>query len=683
MTKNPFNFIWKAGFFFFLFSTNFLFAQNILAQTNDPKAESPHFIIKTGDVESESFKNIALPLIQTKADVNIAGVIADVTVTQTYVNSGTRPIEAIYVFPGSSKSAVYGMQMQIGERIIKAKIEEKQKAKKQYEEAKEAGKSASLLEQHRPNVFQMNVANILPGDTIEVQLNYNEVLVPKEGIYEFVYPAVVGPRYGYNQTEENWAGNPYTNKETFKEAANTHSFDMDIHLEAGLDIAAAKSNSHDINIDYLSSTIADIRLNNPDGLAGTNDFILQYKLAGKQIESGLLLYEGEKENFFLMMMQPPERVLPEQIPPREYIFIVDVSGSMKGFPIDISKSLMRKLFSSLRPEDKFNVLLFAGSSDVFSSESVPANKQNINRALKLIDDNKGGGGTEVLPALKRALNLPTASGFSRNIVIATDGLVTVEREAFDLIRTNLGEANFFPFGIGRHNNRFMIEGMAHAAQTEPIMVTTQTEAQKAANSFQQFISSPVLTDIDINFENFNIYDVEPLSTPDIFAEQPVIVFGKYKGDANGKITVNGVSGKSPYSMALNVNDYESTNSNSALRYLWARQKIMMLSDYEKLDRVSDKKVVKEITQLGLDYNLLTDYTSFIAIDSEQRVEQVKEANAQKDKDNPALAANSSKPAYSTGSSNSSSNGAVPEPHEWALIVLLLMMTTFLMVKNKF
>lgn len=667
----------------------FTFTTSLFAASNgndDTEKESPYFIVKTDGIETTT---ATLPLIHTEAEVNIAGVIADVEIKQIYVNTGSSPIEALYVFPGSSKSAVYGMEMRIGERTVVAEIQEKQKAQKMYEQAKSEGKSTSLLEQHRPNVFQMSVANIMPGDTIEVTLNYNELLVPQEGIYEFVYPTVVGPRYenGEGEVKKDWTGNPHTNPDTYEQAAASHTFDINVHLESGLNIAAATCTSHDININYPSASIADIRLKNGKGYEGTKDFIVQYKLAGEQIESGLLLYEGEKENFFLMMMQPPERVIPEQIPPREYIFIVDVSGSMNGFPIDISKKLMEDLFSSLRPEDRFNVLLFAGGSDLLSKESLPATKENISKALRVINNNNGSGGTEVLPALKRALNLNTPEGFSRNIVIATDGLVTVEKEAFELIRNSLGEANFFPFGIGKRNNRFMIEGMAHAAQTEPIMVTNKSEALYAAKKFQQFISAPVLTDIKIDYKGFKIYDVEPLSTPDIFAEKPVIVFGKYKGKPQGNITVNGVTGQSPYENTINVNDYKVTEANSALRYLWARQKILMLSDYEKLDRREDKKIVKEITKLGLDYNLLTDYTSFIAIDSETRAKEDERAAGLED----ALAMNDNKNVNftsgnsgSTGHSSSGggNSGAAPEPHEWALIVLLMIMTSYMMLRRK-
>ncbi len=632
--------------------------------------KSPFFIVKTDDNNSTA----QLPLIHTEANVTIAGVIADVKVRQVYVNSGSVPIEAIYVFPGTSKSAVYGMQMQIGDRLTVAEIQEKQQAQATYNKAKSEGKSASLLQQHRPNVFQMNVANIIPGDTIIVELSYTELLTPENGIYQFVYPTVVGPRYDSPEAIANneWANNIYTNEKSYKGAAQTHTFDINVHLEAGLEIAAIKSTSHDVDIAKENSTSAEIGLVGGKGYEGNRDYILKYQLAGEQINSGMLLYEGEEENFFLMMMQPPKRVAPEDIPPREYIFIVDISGSMDGFPIEISKELLENLISGLRPTDIFNVLLFAGSSDIMSSKSLPATSDNLTKAINTINRQKGSGSTELLPALQRAMDLPKSDGFSRTIVIATDGLVTIDKEAFELIRENLGEANVFPFGIGKSTNRFIIDGIAHAGQGEALLATSEKEAKEAATWFKKYIESPVLTNIETSFEGMKIYDVEPKSTPDIFAERPVLVFGKYKGKPSGKIKVKGISGKSPYEMTLNLSDYKASNDNEALRYLWARQRIAILGDYNNIARKNDSEVIKEITDLGLEYNLMTEYTSFVAVD--HRVRDIpRRADNKKNTgslSNEAIASNEI-------SSFSHGGGAVPEPSEWALIIMLFVFTFWL------
>jgi Ca-activated chloride channel family protein len=177
-------------------------------------------------------------------------------------------------------------------------------------------------------------------------------------------------------------------------------------LNTGVPVKEVSCTSHKVAVNYDNPSIATVRLDQAESYGGNRDYIMEYRLDGRQIESGLLLYEGEKEKFFLLMMQPPEKVTTTQIPKREYIFIVDVSGSMHGFPLDISKTFLKDLISSLRPSDTFNVLLFAGGSTVLSEKSLPASPENISKAITLIERQQGGGGTELLPALKRALALP-------------------------------------------------------------------------------------------------------------------------------------------------------------------------------------------------------------------------------------------------------------------------------------
>ena len=575
----------------------------------DDKTLSPYFFVQSDDPEVDR-----LPLQSTRADVDIAGVIARVHVTQVYKNTGKRPIEAIYVFPASTRAAVFGMRMTIGERVIQAKIEERQKARADYERAKMQGKSASLLEQQRPNVFQMNVANIMPGDVINVELDYAELLVPEDGTYEFVYPTVVGPRYSTTPREgasdrESWVENPYLREGE----PEPFTFDISVTLNSGIPISKIACPSHETDIEYEGRSVAAVSLKDTQG-AGTKDFILRYNLEGDRVQSGVLLYPGEKENFFLVMMEPPARVTQNVIPPREYIFVLDVSGSMNGFPLDTAKKLMHDLVSGLKETDTFNVVLFAGRAAVLSDRSLPATKQNIERAMNTIERQRGGGGTQLINALKTAFALPRQEeNVSRTTVIVTDGYVSCEPQAFDLIRENLNKSNVFTFGIGSSVNRHLIEGMARSGRGEPLIVTGPQEAPQKAAKFREYIREPVLTQIEVDFKGFRAYDVEPISVPDVMASRPVIVFGKYRGRPSGNIAVSGFTGKGQYKVKLDIEPGMEEESNEALRYLWARHRIKTLSDYNNLRPDSER--AKEVTSLGLTYNLLTDYTSFVAIDS--------------------------------------------------------------------
>jgi len=575
-----------------------------LAQTDTDKTLSPYFFVK-GDPSVDR-----LPLKDTRVDIAISGVIADVRVVQTYKNEGSRPINATYVFPASTRAAVYGMRMKIRDEIIIAKIKEREKAQQEFETAKKEGKSASLLEESRPNVFSMSLANIMPQDQIEIELRYTELLVPTDGTYEFVYPTVVGPRYpseGAEKAKDGFVKTPYFH-EGEKPSSTLH---ISSRISAGLPIQELSCPSHQIAPQWQSPNIAELSLDEADAFQGNRDFVLKYRLTGSQIASGLLLFQGEDENFFLYMAQPPQRVAKEDIPPREYIFVVDVSGSMEGFPLDTAKRLLEDLIGKLRPNDYFNVVLFAGDSTVLSKTPLAANQENVTRALDLLSQQRGSGGTELLDAVKNAMNLPSEPGVSRSIVLVTDGYVSGEAGVFDYIRSNLGNTNVFAFGIGSSVNRFLIEGVARAGMGEPFIVLSEAEAAPTAEKFREYIESPVLTDVKVQANGFDIYDVQPNNQPDLLAQRPVIVFGKWRGPLSGTFEISGKTGSGDYRSSLDVSTVTPDEGNRALRYLWARSRIADLSDFASDELPADK--VKEITDLGLKYNLLTKYTSFIAV----------------------------------------------------------------------
>ncbi|QTD44034.1 VIT domain-containing protein [Ottowia testudinis] len=587
-------------------------AQSLTLDRKDDRTLSPYFFVQSDDPSVEQ-----LPLQSTQVDARIAGTIADVTVTQTYANRGQSPIEALYVFPASTRAAVHGMKMTIGERVVEARIEKREDARQQYEQARKEGRSASLLEQQRPNVFQMNLANIMPGDVVKVELRYTELIVPEDGVYAFVYPTVVGPRYSNQPLSQGTANDQWVANPTLRQGeAPTSTLEIQVDLAAGLPVRDVACSTHKTSVAFDGPTAARITLAPEEAHGGNRDFVLRYRLAGQAIQQGLLLYQGQDANYFLLTAQPPKQVTPAVIPGREYVFIVDISGSMHGFPLDVSKELLRNLIGGLRPTDRFNVLLFSGSSAALAEESLPATPENLRRAIDVIDRKQGGGSTELLPAFKHALALKTRKDFARTVVIVTDGYVTVEEEVFDLIRQNLDRTNVFPFGIGSSVNRHLMEGMARVGMGEPFVVAKPEQARAEAERFRKMIASPVLTGVKVMFDGFDAYDVEPAKVPDVLAERPLVVFGKWRGTPQGRIHIKGVSGHGPYHDVVDVARHAPSPSATALPYLWARHRIALLSDYNGIKK--DDKRVDEVTRLGLQHHLLTAYTSFVAVDSAVR-----------------------------------------------------------------
>jgi Ca-activated chloride channel family protein len=401
-----------------------------------------------------------------------------------------------------------------------------------------------------------------------------------------------------------------------------------------------------------------------------------------------------------------------QITPRDYIFVVDISGSMHGYPLDTAKVLLQHLIGSLRPSDTFNVMLFSGSNRMLSPHSVPASAANINQALRTINEMGGSGSTEIVPALKRIAALPKAADVSRSVIVVTDGYVTVENEVFQLVRRNLNQSNVFAFGIGSSVNRHLIEGIARAGQGEAFIVTKPEEAQAQAERLRRMIESPVLTQVQARFEGLDVYDVEPAQLPDVLGGRPVIVFGKWRGDAiqaaAARLIVEGRSAEGAWRSELmgedrrwaapsrsaplggrseatggpedrrwaapsrsaplggrseatgGPEDRDGANAD-ALRHLWARRRIAMLSDQEALEGGDGQKAA--ITALGLKYSLLTQYTSFIAVDHLVR------------NPNPALAPGVDQPSPLPHGVSPLAVGAqvpsTPEPSAWLALLVVL------------
>lgn len=596
----------------------FLFALRLAAARGDdqPAAKntdrclSPYFLVKGAAENAEAF-----PLRSTKVTSELAGPVAEVRVVQTYENRGKTPIEATYVFPASTRAAVHGLTMTLGERRIVAKVKERMEAKKAYEQAKAEGKTASLLEEERPNVFKMAVANILPGDVVEVELAYSELLVPTAGIYEWVFPTVVGPRYSNRHAnsatpDEQWVSNPYLRADEPAPAA----FSMETHVVPGMPLMELVSPSHRVQIDFLNATEARTRIASDEARPANRDFLLRYRLAGGAIASGLLIDqpEGATEGDFLMLLEPPPRPQPAQIPPRDFLFVLDVSGSMHGFPLDTAKLLMGELVRSLRPEDRFNVLLFASDSRVLSPTSLPATPENLAAANALLDQEQGGGGTELVAAMRRALTLPATEGAARIVSVVTDGYVDMEPELFELVRANLGRASLFTFGIGSSVNRHLIEGLARAGHGEPFVVTDPDLAERAAAAFREMIEAPVLTGIQVSADGIALSQLTPAPVPDLLASRPVIVSGHWQGQATGMLTVRGTSGGGAWESTLDFAKATRLQTPGLVSRLVARERITELTDLQSLDRNEERR--QEIIRLGIAHNLLTKYTSFIAID---------------------------------------------------------------------
>ncbi len=592
-------------------------------------------------IDDEGRPKELCPLKHTDVDVAISGFIARVTLTQQFKNPYDEPIEAVYTFPMSDRAAVDSMTMVIGDRVIKGVIKRREEARRIYEAAKQAGQTASLLDQERPNIFTQSVANIMPGAGIDITISYVEYLKYEDGEYEYSFPMVVGPRYipgqptpppddaiqpdvvtglrpGPVSTDQVPDASRITPPVTPKGTRAGHDIAVRVHLDAGVAIQDVRSELHEVVVERPSDNEAAVTLKAKDEIPN-RDFVLRYAVAGAEIDDAVLVHAGEHGGFFTLILQPPERVAPEEITPKEMIFVIDRSGSMSGFPIEKAKKTMRLCIEQMNPNDTFNLVSFSSGLGYCFEKPMLNTPENRKRALEYLDDLHGSGGTEMMKAIHAALENQNDPERLRVVCFMTDGYIGNDMAILDAIQKNAGTARVFAFGIGNSVNRFLIEGMARAGRGASEVVTLAADGDDAVERFHERVHSPILTDITVDFGALAIEDVypDPGAIPDLFAARPLMLKGRYTMSGEGVITVRGQTAAGPFERAITVTLPESEPEHDVLAPLWARARIawLMDQDWRGIQRGQPAEDIKEaITQLGLTYSLVTQFTSFVAVE---------------------------------------------------------------------
>jgi Ca-activated chloride channel family protein len=566
------------------------------------------------------------PLKHTDVKADISGFLARVTVTQQFENPFKEKIEAVYTFPLPQNAAVDDMTMLVGDRTVRGKILRREEAQAVYEAAKNSGQRASLLDQERPNIFTQSVANILPGEQIKITISYVETLKYEEGAYEFVFPMVVGPRYipgnatgaqgtGFSpDTDRVPDGSKITPKPAPQGMRAGHDISLEVALNAGVPIDALNSKTHEIDLERPDDRRARVRLKDQATIPN-KDFILRYDVAGKKISDALLTHSTGHSGFFTLIVQPPERVTAEDVTPKELVFVLDTSGSMSGFPIEKAKETMKLALDNLYPHDTFNLITFAGDTHILFPEPVAATKENLAKAQAFLETRQGGGGTEMMKAIKASLDPSDAQGHVRIVCFLTDGYVGNEMEIIGEVQKH-PNARVFSFGIGSSVNRYLLDNMARYGRGEVEYVALNDDGTAAARRFHERVRNPLLTDISIDWNGMAVTDVYPKTIPDLFSAKPVILSGRYGGNGRGVIRLRGKMSGRDFVREIPV-DFSNTESHSVLATLWARTRIddLMSQDFAGAQQGNMKPEVKEsIVQLGLDYRLMTQFTSFVAVE---------------------------------------------------------------------
>lgn len=607
------------SYFLLIVAANRLFAQGNPISDDTPGSLAA--LDKTGKPLG------SCPLVHTEVKAEISGVLSRTTVRQEFHNSFRKPIEAVYAFPLPHNAAIDDMTIHTGARTIRGIVRRREEAKAIYEQAKAQGRLAGLLDQERPNIFTQHLANILPGQGIDIVISYVETLKYSKGGYRYLFPTVVGPRYipGRPVGKQGGGWAPDTNRVsdasritprvTPPGTRSGHDISIEVRIDSGVPFTNLRCESHEISIPMRSTHTALVQLAGRDAIPN-KDFILSYDVAGSQLQDGLVTHRMDGEGYFMLILQPPRIFKQEQVVPKELIFVLDTSGSMQGFPIEKAKETMNMALNELYPHDTFNLIAFSGYTKILFPQPVPATREHLQLARRMLSESHGSGGTEMIRAIRAALAPSDEQGHVRIVCFMTDGFVGNDMEIISEVQKH-PNARVFSFGIGSAPNRFLLDKIAEEGRGAAEYLTLEGDAADASARFHDRIRNPLLTDITLEWSGTPVYDLYPRRIPDLFSAEPIVICGRYERGGSALLRLRGTSGMNSFHRDIRIPLPERESHHAVLAKLWARSRIdaLMAEDFAGVQRGDIRPELKEaIARLGLDHRLMTQFTSFVAVE---------------------------------------------------------------------
>lgn len=562
----------------------------------------------------------ALPLLNTDVSIDVTGPVARTLVTQEFKNPGDTWVEALYLFPLPEDAAVDRMKLLVGERVIEGEIKEKEEAKAVYEQAKAEGKRTALVEQDRPNLFSTSVANIPPGGSVSVRIEYQQTLAWKEGEFSIRFPMAITPRYNgalpepthvVEQTgslNSGWSLLPGERPNQVLPLADEQidrPVSLRLRLRAGFELAEVKSHYHKIQQTQGENGAVDIELAQ-GSVQADRDFLLSWKPVPSQQPSAALFAENsDKGRFGLLMFTPPQLDGWEK-PAREVVFVIDTSGSMGGQSIRAAREALLNGLAGLEAGDSFNIIEFNTDTSALFTSARPADAQNLRSAERFVSRLEAEGGTNMFPALDLALQ-PSDSQRLRQVVFITDGAVAQEQELFSHIQSKLAGSRLFTVGIGSAPNTYFMQEAALAGRGFFTYIGRPDEAAEKMNALFERLAKPVLANIQVKGEGVSGF--APAVVPDLYAGEPLVVAMKLS-DENSSVQIQGQMGDTLWKQSL---DIDAVDQQAGIGIDWARRSIA--SWQRGAARGVDADTMrKEVTRLALDFHLVSPFTSLVAVD---------------------------------------------------------------------
>ncbi|WP_446011840.1 marine proteobacterial sortase target protein [Candidatus Electrothrix sp.] len=540
------------------------------------------------------------PMLSMDVDIQVSGIVARATVKQHFTNDSEQWVEALYVFPLPDESAVDHLEMRINDRVIIGKIQKKERARQTYEAAKKEGKKASLLSQSRPNIFTTAVANIGPGETVIIQIEYQQVVQRQDRVYSLRFPLVVGPRYSpgppaLEALSVVGPGDEQVNPVT-----------LHVNLAAGMELSRIDSLYHGISQQKNKDNSLDIRFTGE--VKADRDFVLEWEPKKSQVPTVALFSEQQgDEHALLLMVMPPEQQKQDPLA-REIVFILDTSGSMGGESIRQAKKALLMAVERMRPQDRFNLIAFNSNATALFRQSKSGTQGNVEQAVKFIDHLEASGGTEISKALELALDGKQRHERIRQVVFLTDGSVSNEQALFTLIKRKLGDSRLFTIGIGSAPNSYFMTRAATLGRGNYTFIGKLEEVREKMSTLFAQLEQPAL--INLRLTGASGFEVLPAPIPDLYQGEPLTVIMKGQGNPE-KLFLSGQQADGTFWQT--AVDTATFTDRPGIAVLWARKKIKILMD--SLASGADPQQVEQgVTELALVNHLVSRYTSLVAVE---------------------------------------------------------------------
>jgi Ca-activated chloride channel family protein len=561
--------------------------------------------ISIGTVIVHDDSESSLPLEHTDVVAQVTGPVASVCVTQRFGNPFTHPIELVYLFPLPHEAAVVGFELKIGDRVIKSKVEESEVARREYEEARDAGKRAGLVEERRPNLFSIEIANVQPHETIVATLRYHERVRFDDGEYRFIFPMGLTPKYHHDAREAARTDAPIASA-----GSAIGTVDVQLSIDAGVALADPKSSSHAIEVSRIDERRVHVR--SAGEIIPNKDFVVRYQVAEDDVRAAAWMATSKPAPTLLVTAIPPRLTGDAEPAPREFVFVIDRSGSMGGGPMSQARNALRACVRALGDRDTFAIIAFDNVVEWLKPSAIDVTQQAVLDADRWIGDLHARGGTDIITAVKEALALRRDAMRQRYIVFLTDGAVSAEKEVLTAIRKEIGSGRIFTFGIGPSVNRALLTSMAAQGKGTAEFLQLDEDIEEALIRFQDRVAYPAVQDIRVEWKNAKAWDVYPPQLTDLYHGQPLELTARVAPNENAAIVISGTRGDDSWRTEIAL---PQPVDDPAITRVWAKARVDAL--LAAIDNESkDSSLRSEVIALAIEHHLITRYTSLVAIDEE-------------------------------------------------------------------